>query len=74
MVADVPKVGVGASLELEDAEETCLLVWALSLIDDDISSIAGLVRCTNSTSEVRSAGRLAAIGIWPLSDVRGCGY
>ena len=71
LVVDVPKVGVGASLESEDAEEACPLVWTLSLIDDDVGSIVGLVGYADGTSELRSVGRLAAIGMWPLGDVGG---
>jgi hypothetical protein len=71
LVVDVPKVDVGASLESEDAEEACPVVWTLSLIDDDVGSVAGLVGYADGTSELRSVGRLAAIGMWPLGDVGG---
>ena len=43
LVVVVPKVGVGGSLESEDAEGACALVWAVSLIDGDIGSIASVV-------------------------------
>ena len=71
LVVDVPKVGVGASLESEDAEEACPLVWTLCLIDDDVGSTVGLVGYADGTSKLRSFGRLAAIGMWPLGDVGG---
>ena len=71
LVVDVPKVSVRASLESEDAKEACLLVWMLSLIDGDVGSIVSVVRYVNGMSELRSAGHLAAIGMWPLSDVGG---
>ena len=71
LVVDVPKVGVGASLESEDAEEACPLFWTWFLIDDNVGSIVGLVRCVDGTSELGSVGRLAAIGMWPLGAVEG---
>ena len=71
MVVDVSKVGVGASLELKDAKEACLLVWMVSLTDGDVGSIVGVVGYADGMSELRSVGRLAAIGMWPLSDVGG---
>ena len=65
---EAAKVGVGGSLESEDAEEACPLV---SLIDGDVSGIVGLVRYADGTLELRSVGRLAAIDMWPRSDVGG---
>ena len=67
----MPKVGVGGSLESENAEEACPLVWAVSLIDGDVGGIVDVVGYADDMSELRSTGRVAAIGMWPLGDFRG---
>ena len=71
LVVDVLKVSVPGSLESEDAEEACPLVWRVSLIDDDVGGIGGVVGASDGTPELRSVGRLVAIGMWLLGDVRG---
>ena len=40
-------------------------------LDGDVGDIVGVVGSANDTSELRSVGRLAAIGMWLLGDVGG---
>ena len=51
LVVDVPKVGVGGSLESEDAQEACLLVRTVSLIDIVVGGFVSVVGYADGTSD-----------------------
>ena len=55
----------------KDAKEAYPLVWTVSTGDGDVDGIVAVVKYADGTSELRGAGRLAAIGMWLPGDVGG---